>query len=245
MIRKAWLAVAALACSILLARWIEEGDYYNPWTGRQHCGAPPSAIKDWQYTNRTRRPADRVNLDRWLQENRDQINSLFGPFCLAPLHSAARFGREDLAEVLLAQGADVGAQAKPSGDTALHLAARYGHSGIATVLVARGADVNARSKEGRTPLHDAAFGLAGTSDLEGRLAVATLLLARGADVNAREKGSNRTPLDSTAGTSFNGADNQRMIQLLLAAGATEGTRDVQVESPGLQTLPRRQPTDRR
>ena len=60
------------------------------------------------------------------------------------------------------------------------MAAQYGQAAIATVLVARGADVNAATRFGRTPLHEAVDGLAGTSDLEGRLAVATLLISRGA-----------------------------------------------------------------
>jgi ankyrin repeat protein len=212
---------AALVLLVLSARCFEEGDYYDPVSGRRHCGAPPSAIKDWSSTNRTRRPTDRINLDSWLQRNGDQVNRLFGAFCLAPLHSAARFGREDLAELLIVRGADVHTPAEPAGDTALHLAAQYGHVGVATILIARGARVNATTKFGRTPLHDAVSGLAGTSDLDGRVDVARLLLARGADVNARERGSNRTPLDNALADSMNPDNRERMSQLLRVAGADQ------------------------
>ena len=105
------------------------------------------------------------------------LNQLFGAFCLAPLHTAARFGREDLAELLLVRG--------------------------------------------RTPLHDAVYGHAGTSDLEGRVAVVKLLLTRGADINARERGNNWTPLDYALAGSANPANGERMARVLRDAGARE------------------------
>lgn len=232
-IYRASLALGALILAVLLARWFEEGDYFDPVRQRRHCAAPPSAVKDWSYTSRARRPSDLANLDRWLQDHPDQANRLFGAFCQTPLHTAARFGREDLAERLIARGADVRARDEPRGQTALHLAAQYGHTSVAALLVARGADVDAAGmRDGRTPLHDAVFGLAGTSDLEGRVAVATLLLSHGANINARAKGSGRTPLDEAASASGNQANSQRMTQLLLAAGATVNTRD----ASGVPTL---------
>jgi ankyrin repeat protein len=225
-IYRASLALGALVVAVLMARWFEEGDYFDPVRQRRHCAAPPSAVKDWSYTGRTRRASDLANLDRWLRDHPDDVNRLFGAFCQTPLHAAARFGREDLAERLIALGADVRARDEPRGQTALHLAAQYGHADVAALLVARGSDVNAVGlRDGRTPLHDAAFGLAGTSDLEGRVAVATLLLSHGADINARAKGNGRTPLDEAASASSNAAHNQRMTELLLAAGAAANTRD--------------------
>jgi ankyrin repeat protein len=222
MIYKASLAVGALIFAVLLARWIEEGDYYHPITQRHHCGAWPSPIKDWSYTGRTRQPGDLANLDRWLQQHGGDVNRLFGPFCLSPLHAAARFGREDLAALLISRGADVRTVDEPAGNTALHLAAQYGHAAVATALVARDADVNAATRFGRTPLHDAASGLGATSDLEGRLEVARLLIARGADVNARQGASGRTPLDEAAASSNNRVNTERMTALLLAAGGRPG-----------------------
>ena len=224
MIPRALVAVGALIFAVLLARWFEEGDYYDPIRGRHHCAAPPSAIRSWSNTSTTRRPDNLDNLDRWVQEHPGDLNRLFGAFCLSPLHSAARFGREDLAEMLIARGADVHTPDEPAGHTALHLAAQYGQAAVASVLVARGADVNATTKFGRTPLHDAVSGLAGTSDLEGRLEVVKLLISRGADVNARQRGSGRTPLDEAA-SSGNPVNKQRMTELLLAAGAEPGPAD--------------------
>ncbi len=231
MVGRVLLALIAFAFSILLARWFKEGNYYDPYRGRRHCGTPPSAIKDWSYTSRTSRPTDVTNLNRWLDEHPDQANRLFGAFCWTALHSAARFGREDLAELLVARGADVRTPDEPSGSTALHLAAQYGQAGVARVLVAKGADVNAKTKHGKTPLHDAVDGLGGTSDLEGRANVVRLLLAQGADVNAPEHGSNRTPLGHAAASSANRANSERMTQLLLAAGANPRTTDSQGDSP--------------
>jgi len=223
MIKRALLAVGVLTFAVLLARWFEEGEYYDPIRGRRHCAAPPSAIKDWAYTNRTRQPVDLVNLDRWLRQHPNQVNRLFGAFCASPLHMAARFGREDVAELLLNRGADVHVRDEPAGSTALHLAALHGHIAVATVLVTRSADVRAATKFGRTPLHDAAFGVGGTSDLEGRLAVARLLISHGADINARERGSGRTPLDDAIGAASDRKSGQRMTELLLEAGAAPRT----------------------
>jgi ankyrin repeat protein len=225
MIYRALLAVGGLIFAVLSARWIEEGDYHHPLTQRHHCGAWPPAIKDWSYTSRVRQPGDLANFDRWLQQHAGDVNRLFGAFCWAPLHSAARFGREDLAALLVARGADVRTVDEPAGYTALHVAAQYGQAAVATVLVARGADVNAATRYGRTPLHEAASGLGATSDLEGRLEVAKLLIARGADVNARERGSGRTPLDEAAASSNNRANTERMTELLVAAGAAPRPAD--------------------
>ncbi len=230
MIYKA-LAIGGLILVVLVARWFEKGDYFDPLRQRHHCGDAPSEIKDWAYTNRTRRGSDLTNLDRWLQQHPDQINRLFGTFCQAPLHTAARFGREDLAELLISRGADVRARDERGGSTPLHLAAQHGHAIVAALLVKRGADVNAVTiGRGRTPLHDAVDGLAGTSDLEGRIEVARLLLSRGADINAREAGSGRTPLDAAVASSVNPVNSRRMTELLLTAGADVDVRDSSGES---------------
>ena len=59
-----------------------------------------------------------------------------------PLHSAAANDHKELAELLIAKGADV--SAKGDGErTPLHEAATYGHKEVAELLIAAGADVNA------------------------------------------------------------------------------------------------------
>ncbi len=60
---------------------------------------------------------------------------------LTPLHEAARTGRMDIAELLLANKADVNA-ADNDGDTPLHQAAELGHKDVVALLLANKADVN-------------------------------------------------------------------------------------------------------
>jgi ankyrin repeat protein len=95
-----------------------------------------------------------------------------------PLKVAAAYGKKDIAELLIAHGADVNARSW-SGSTPL---AYVANKDVAEVLIAHGADVNARNKYGWTPLHSA-----------WNKDVAELLIAHGADVNARDK-DGLTPL---------------------------------------------------
>ena len=67
------------------------------------------------------------------------------------LHLAAQGGHKEIAELLIAAGADVNAKNK-YGTTPLHKAAFYGHKEIAELLIANGVDVNAKKNNGRTPL---------------------------------------------------------------------------------------------
>jgi ankyrin repeat protein len=232
MLFRGFLAIAGLIAAVLLAQWFEEADYYDPWRGRRHCAAEPAAIAAWSQNGRARQAADTANLAQWLNDHAGDVNHLYGAFCQTPLHTAARFGRDDLAELLITRGADLAAGDEPARNTALHVAAQYGNVAVARVLVTRGANVNAPNKYGRTSLHDAVSGLGGTSDLEGRLQVARLLIARGADINAPERGSGRTPLDEATGPSDNRANGERMTELLLSAGASPRTvAPQQSESP--------------
>ena len=83
--------------------------------------------------------------------------------------------------------------------------------------------MNAATTFGRTPLHEAASGLAGTSDVDGRVEVAKLLIARGANVNARQRGNGFTQLDETTGGTATSGANERLSRLLLEAGANPRT----------------------
>jgi len=101
------------------------------------------------------------------------------------LHEAARWGHKEIAELLIAKGADVNAKTK-YGTTPLHTASDSGYKEIAELLIAKGADVNAKDEGGGTPLYSAAQ--------DGHTEVAELLIAEGADVNAKND-DGRTPLD--------------------------------------------------
>jgi ankyrin repeat protein len=106
-----------------------------------------------------------------------------------PLHYAVLRGKRDLAELLLANKADVNARDK-NGATPLLWAAKNGHKGVAELLLANHADVNAKESDyAKTPLHFAAE--------EGHTDVAKLLLAFKADVNARNN-IDATPLHFAA-----------------------------------------------
>ena len=60
-------------------------------------------------------------------------------------------GHEEIAELLIAEGADVNAK-KKEGQTLLHEAANRNRKQIAVLLIANGAEVNAQADSGRTPL---------------------------------------------------------------------------------------------
>ncbi|MDP6527056.1 MAG: ankyrin repeat domain-containing protein, partial [Kiritimatiellia bacterium] len=72
------------------------------------------------------------------------------PLLWTPLHHAAWGGHKEIAELLIAKGAEVDANHDGEG-TPLHNAA-YGHKEIAELLIDEGADVNAKDDEGETPL---------------------------------------------------------------------------------------------
>ena len=73
-----------------------------------------------------------------------------------PLFMAPGKGHKEIAELLLANGAEVNAKGD-GGVTPLHIAPLGSHKEVAELLIAKGADVNAKKDDGETPLHDAAF----------------------------------------------------------------------------------------
>jgi ankyrin repeat protein len=71
-----------------------------------------------------------------------------------PLLLAARLGRVQIAEILLAAHADPNARVTDAnGATALHLAIANGYTDMVTLLLQHGADVNAPARNSLTPLH--------------------------------------------------------------------------------------------
>ncbi len=101
-----------------------------------------------------------------------------------PLHQ--RSGRlgiprttwKEIAEALLAAGADVNGRSSLQGRTPLHTAAWRGEDELLELLLAHGADINAKDSNGATPLDMALF-----QDVASRGKTAAVLLAHGAETN--------------------------------------------------------------
>ena len=105
-----------------------------------------------------------------------------------PLHVAGFAGQREIAERLLAAGADIEARSSNyMANSPLH-ATIAGRQDVSTaeLLLAWGADVNARAAGGYTPLHSAAS--------RGNFRLIDLLLARGAELRAASD-DGQTPAD--------------------------------------------------
>uniref|UniRef100_A0A2R5LDL0 Poly [ADP-ribose] polymerase n=2 Tax=Ornithodoros turicata TaxID=34597 RepID=A0A2R5LDL0_9ACAR len=102
-----------------------------------------------------------------------------------PLHFAAGFGRHDVVEHLLQNGANVHAK-DDGGLIPLHNACSFGHAEVVQLLLKHGADSNARDNWNFTPLHEAA--------IKGKVDVCIVLLQHGADPTVRNA-DGKTPLD--------------------------------------------------
>jgi Ankyrin repeats (many copies) len=134
----------------------------------------------------------------------------------APLHLAAEFGRKDVAELLLANGADVEAKAY-GGWTPLLQAVFGGHKDLVELLVAHKANVNYQEDAGRTPLHVAAE--------NGYTAIAAFLLANKAEVNVKNR-DGMMPLHVAVARG-----DKDMVELLLAANADLHAKDSSGRTP--------------
>ena len=101
-----------------------------------------------------------------------------------PLHWAQGKDQKSVAELLLANKADINAKDN-NGSTPLHWAVGMDRKDMAEFLLANKADVDARNNGGVTPLHWAAS--SGHKDL------VELLLTNKADVNSKDQ-QGKTPL---------------------------------------------------
>ncbi len=183
-----------------------------------------NAIRLYDFKSTIHQAADAGDLAKvkaFIQEGIDVNTKVHG---CTPLHCAARYGHKEVAELLIAKGADINAK-DTRGRTPTDLAINQGRKELAKLLASKGSDVSlhtaayigdlqrvekfidggtnvdAKDQKGQTALHYAAK--------VGQIAVAKLLIANGADVNAGEW----TPLQEAAYCS------KDMVEFLIAKGA--------------------------
>jgi ankyrin repeat protein len=133
-----------------------------------------------------------------------------------PLSWATSGAHKEVAELLIAEGADVNAKDEHGG-TPLHQAASWKKKEMVELLIAEGADVNAKSKYGRTALYVAAAGSPTSRQI--RKEIVEQLIAKSADVNAKDKAGS-TPLHQAANDG-----HKEIVELLIANGADVNAKD--------------------
>ena len=122
-----------------------------------------------------------------------------------PLHGVAGEDQLEMAEYLIAKGANVAAR-NDVGITPLHLCA---YPGMAVLLVSNGADLEARADGGATPLHI-------ISEHPECIDVMEQLLKLGAAVNAKDD-AGHTALDSARAR-----EEEDKIEILMTFGGKRG-----------------------
>ena len=157
-----------------------------------------------------------------------------------PLHIASVQGNKKIAELLVAEGADVNARDRLS-DRPLHNAVTYEYKGFVEFLISKGADVNAKNAAKHTPLH-----------IVEEKDIAEILILNGADLNAKDvigytplhkvrkkeiagllikSGADVNSKDSRSDTPLHTADNAEVANLLLEMGANVNAENEDGETP--------------
>jgi ankyrin repeat protein len=136
-----------------------------------------------------------------------------------PLHQAASSSDPEIAEILLANGADVSAITWEGQQSPLHLAIGYGFDRTAEVLLQGGADVNAKNRALQTPLMLACEvspkNINTTPDSESiPIVMVKMLINYGADIHATDT-HGRSALHLTVASR---SPDIQIIQLLLQNG---------------------------
>jgi ankyrin repeat protein len=120
------------------------------WSSPAFCESLEKAIKK----------GDVEQVKAMLQADPSLVSKKSGLLGDTPLHIAAQDGQKEIAELLLANHAEVDAK-DHLGFTPLMDAATWGHKDIVQLLLVHGADVNAKNKSGETPLWCANHGVKG------------------------------------------------------------------------------------
>ncbi|CAB1106640.1 unnamed protein product [Ectocarpus sp. CCAP 1310/34] len=141
-----------------------------------------------------------------------------------PLHCCAMEGQEGMMKELLDAGANP-TLTTVEGNTALHTAAQWGNARepVLKMLISAGAEIDARCTKGYTPLKLAAW--------KGTVEAVKTLLEAGADVLANDYTGHN--ILSGAYHNNNDAKIDKIIQLLLDAGADPDTTDPDGQHPPL------------
>ncbi|KAH8987324.1 ankyrin repeat-containing domain protein [Lactarius akahatsu] len=192
------------------------------------CGANPNAKNKWGETplhimSRGKYDSQEhgVGIARLLLEHGTDVHAQDENHDTA-LHSAAYWGRLELAQVLLKCGATPNAKNK-WGETPLHILSRGKYDsqehgvGIARLLLEHGTDVHARDEDHDTALHLAAYW--------GRPEFAQVLLECGTSPNTKNKWG-ETPLHVLSRGEYKSQEHGVSIaRLLLEHGTDVHTRD--------------------
>ncbi|XP_049945500.1 poly [ADP-ribose] polymerase tankyrase-1-like [Schistocerca serialis cubense] len=166
------------------------------------------ATQGWADAEREQ-PEETGEVNRLLNEQREEIRRLPAEEKDRRLMEAAKVGAVAEVKELLMAGADVAARGGWWW-TPLHYAACNGHLEVVRCLVAAGAVVDARDEYQTTPLHRAAF--------NSCVDVMRLLLANSADPNVKNKWG-WTPMHESASSG-----NTEAVAVLLEAGANRRVR---------------------
>jgi len=171
--RAKWIVAVFVLVAIISGVW---------FVSNQYPRLKQKAINDYVTAMKAGRPTKEVisKLPWWVGVNTKDNKSN-----RAPLHWAIVFGRNEIAQTLIEQGADLNAE-DYYGGTPMYWAMKFGHDKIARALIEHGADLSAKPYGGTTPLH---FTARYCHDK-----VALILIEHGVDVNAKDIEGN-TPLD--------------------------------------------------
>ncbi len=141
------------------------------------------------------------------------------PYNYTPLQSVVQSGHTDMAELLIAHGADINA-ADSFGRTPLHNVSAqsvYADLALLDLLLAHGANVHAFDHDGLTPLH--------TAVNNGNLLAVQRFLAHGMSINTQSQNGD-TPLHIAAA-----AHNLAVAAFLLSNGAQVNARNRAGDTP--------------
>jgi len=133
---------------------------------------------------------------------------------------------KDIAELLIARGADIEGKTDLNGETPLHSAVSYRCDTLVELLLAKGANIEARDRYGHTPLHHAAAPWISEGEPHwkgGYKPIVEFLLAKGVDIEAKDK-DGETALHVAVCGGYDLEDEKAIVELLLAKGANTEAR---------------------